>query len=177
MSADTTGVAVLAALLTRVARGENLQVSEFAAEAGFARATSFAISRRLREHGLVVADAERGLAAGTVLQQFAWAAIGLPELAGPAEAVLRWLLEHVDGFVVLSHHGEALLALGDSRLGAGDTGVVELTESVGAVEPEVRLTLRLAETGRDELAFAQRCLGRAALTLAGYRTAGRLAEG
>lgn len=170
-TSDTTGVTILSAMLKRLADTGTLQVAEFAAEEGFARATTFAVSRRLREHGFIVADPEDGLAPGPAMQQFAWAALGLAELAGPAEAVLRWLLDQIDGQVSLSIDGTTLIELGEVRQKNGEiSDFVELKRVLRAPSGSSGLTLKLrlppAQNVRE--AFAQRCLARAALTLETY---------
>ena len=168
-ASDTTGVAILSELLKQLAGAGTVRVADFAAEQGFARATTFMVSRRLREHGLVAADNERGQAPGPILLQLAWAAFGLPEFAGPAEAVMRWLLEQVDGRVSLFADGKVVFELGECRQRTGDD-VIGLDQVI-AVEGDGRpaaLMLRLSPTLGGRTAFAQRCLARAALTLEGY---------
>lgn len=169
-ASDTAGVSILSALLKRLAERGSVQISDFAAEQGFARATTFMVSRRLRESGYIVADAERGLAPGPAMRQFAWAAFGLPELAGPAEAVMRWLLEQTDGQVLLSVNGTAVIELGEIAHKTGDGRIVELERVLrdGKVGRAASLTLRLSSPQREQTVFAQLCLERAALTLEGY---------
>ncbi|MDQ0468563.1 hypothetical protein [Labrys wisconsinensis] len=169
--ADTTGVVILSALLKRLADGRAVEIAEFAAEEGFARATAFMVSRRLREHGFIVADPERGLALGPGLCQFAWAPFGLAELCGPAEAVMRWLLDQVEGAVSLSADGTELVALGNARRGVGDPSTtLELEQAIRSPAGVRRATLKLSlpRAQNASPAFAQRALVRAALTLEGY---------
>jgi DNA-binding IclR family transcriptional regulator len=166
-NSDTIGVTILVTLLDRLSRGGNIQVAEFAAEHGFARATTFMVCRRLRDQGLLVWDAERGLAPGPGMLRLAWSALGLPDFAGRAEAVLRWLLSQVDGRAALRVDGAVTLELGQLRQTGAGAPRIELTRPLRGIADgrAVMLQLQLQHDQRELASFGRLCLERAALTL------------
>jgi len=170
-SSDTTGVVVLAALLRQLSDTGGLNVAELAAERGFARATAFAVTRRLREDGFVVADALSGLAPGPEMRRLAWAALGLAELNGPAEAVVRWLVRQVEGEASLSVGKSVLVQLSSVQTKCAtpvDPFDLEAEIGVGARRPGLLLKLTLPRRAKAPLTLAELCLHRAALTLEHY---------
>jgi hypothetical protein len=163
--AETTGVAALATLLRRLAEDGNLRVAAFAAEEGIARATAFDVARRLREQGFAASDHVGGLVPGPAALTLAWARFGLAPLSGPAEAVMRWLAERIDGEIELSAGGVVLIGLGDLH---GAEPAMVLDHPVRDQKGGVRAQLRLSAAEPADPAFARHCLARAAHTLEHY---------
>ena len=157
----TTGVGVLARLISRLGNGEPMTAAGFATREGFARSTVFDVTRRMEDAGLLQRDPGGVLMPGPELVRLALAEHGLAALHGPAEALLTQLRDETHATArLIAADGTVLMTLTARR---GDNEGMMLEAPVGAV---ARLTLRLRpNTSRVEREDAQGRLTRVAFTL------------
>jgi len=167
--ADTRGVAALASLMARLAKGEPLRAAAFAEEHDLARSSVFDIARRLQDAGFLTHDDAGSLVAGPKANALAWSAHGLATLSGPAEAVVLWLRDHTNGAVTLTTGEVVLLDLPGPW--SAHKSPTELTTShlpiiddTGVERARLALTVKACLEDRAG-ASAQICLQRAAQTL------------
>ncbi len=164
----TTGVGMLARLISHLSSGDVITAAGFATEQGFARSTVFDVTRRMEDAGLLQRDLNGTLLPGPALVRLALAEHGLAGLHGPAEALLTQLRDETHATArLLAADGTVMLTLA-ARWGEREGPLLE-----AAVGERAKLTLRLRPNAtRAEREDAQVRLTRTALSLMRYLTTG-----
>jgi len=162
----STGVEALARLLLGATEMPSATVAEIAAREGIARSTAFDIVRRMEEVGLAARGTGGNLAPGERAVELGFAAHGIVDLHGPAEAALAWLKETLGmaaAFGIGEGEGRIELAAIPAPRGRAVRPAVTLTERAGEVWIEVQVPAGASE---QLVEAAKRNLRRAIAALA-----------
>ncbi len=122
MSVETTGVALVAAVLAHVARGEAVTAADLARRLGTARSTTFAVIGQLEAANLLERDVQGVVWPGQAAAALGYAPSGLGHLAGAVEALLPALRDDTDApveLVVRRGSQESVLASRPATAGSG----------------------------------------------------------
>lgn len=158
------GITALATLLGQLASGMPVRAAEFAGSRGYARSSVFDLTRRLQKEGLLVRDDDGMLLAGPMAYELAWSACGLAGLRGPAEAVLLWLCDNVQGEASLLAGCDELLAVAGPVPGSAGQ-MIELCLPIRDKRGEERMRLILRLGAQADRGLAEAAMRRAAATL------------
>ncbi|MBN9020995.1 MAG: hypothetical protein J0H08_02640 [Rhizobiales bacterium] len=146
---ETRGVAALAALLRALAEGRAPGVAEFAATAGIARSTGFAIAQKAERAGFVGRGADAALRLGPELVRLAYAAHGVGPLHGPALPLCAGLRDETGWGTRLWSSGTPRVLLLSLPAPGPEADAESLSLQIGA-PPRAWLTL-YRPPGRDAL--------------------------
>jgi hypothetical protein len=171
-AAETTGIRAVARMLARLADGAQLKVPALAREEGIARSTAFAVVQHLEAAGMVRRDVGGALRVGPEAARLGYAALGLAQLQGPAEAVLCWLRDHTGATARLTCRGaEAVLLTVTASPSSAASRATLITEPLldRAGRERAFLSLRMQRSATPaDVTLATSHLQRAARTLERY---------
>lgn len=147
MSAEGSGVAVLARILATLADGEPSTGAALARRLGTARSTTFDVLRRLEQAGFVERDARGLIAPGPAGARLGFALFGLAAIEAAAEALLPVLRDDTEAtaeLLVRTAEGEIVLVQRQAAPGGAERGTAEavLAMPLAAGRPDAILRLR-----------------------------------